>query len=241
MISAHFSCSSKRQEEFEDFQEFTNTKYHRILQPGQTRWLSLHRCVDRLLEQFNALKLYFTSVVSDDTTQTNQTIFTALEDPFTKPYLEFLKYALNHFNKMNALFQSERPLLYALEECMGKLILTFARHYLTDDFVNKFTNFPFELDPNPSDPAVKKDEQQDLTDTDCPLIVDLVDLNPSDPTVEKNKQQDSTGTAGPLQLDGLDQNQSDVLQQDVQGSQETEEISPYTELRNIYIGKLTLK
>lgn len=195
MVSAHFSCSSQRQEEFEDIQEFTNTKYHRILQPSQTRWLLLHRCVYRLLEQFNDLKLYFTSVVSDDRTQTNQTIFTALEDPFTKPYLEILKYALNHFNKMNALFQSERPLLYALEECIGKLILTFAWHYLTDDYVNKFTNCPFELDSDPSDPTVKKDEQQESTDTDRPLLVEPIQL---DPTVERDKQQDLNNTECPV-------------------------------------------
>lgn len=37
----HFSNSSKRIEEFEEFQKFLNLKPHKMLKPSQTRWLSL--------------------------------------------------------------------------------------------------------------------------------------------------------------------------------------------------------
>lgn len=103
-ISAHFNCSFKRREEFKEFQEFTKTEERAILQPGQTRWLTLHRCIKRLLKQYNPLDLYLTSLVMEETSKTNQSILLTLKDPFTKPYLEFLKYALHEFNKINALF-----------------------------------------------------------------------------------------------------------------------------------------
>ncbi|KAG5866720.1 hypothetical protein JTB14_023863 [Gonioctena quinquepunctata] len=37
----HFSNSSKRIQEFEDFQQFVNMKPYKMLKPAQTRWLSL--------------------------------------------------------------------------------------------------------------------------------------------------------------------------------------------------------
>lgn len=98
-----------------NLKSFTNTETHTILQPGQTRWLTLHRCIERLLKQHNPLDLYFTNVVMEDATETSQSILITLKDPFTKAYLEFLKQALHEFNKVNALFQSERPLLYDME------------------------------------------------------------------------------------------------------------------------------
>lgn len=50
----YFAYSCKRREEFKDFQDFTNTPTHNILR------LSLGECVDSILEQRDALILYFT-------------------------------------------------------------------------------------------------------------------------------------------------------------------------------------
>ena len=44
-IFNHFHCSSKGQEFYQQFQTFFNTEPHKILSPGQTRWLSLETCV----------------------------------------------------------------------------------------------------------------------------------------------------------------------------------------------------
>ncbi|XP_076049726.1 zinc finger protein 862-like [Oratosquilla oratoria] len=58
-IYSFFSHSAKRRYEQKEFQEFCNVKPHRILHPCQTRWLSLYQAVARILEQWQALKLYF--------------------------------------------------------------------------------------------------------------------------------------------------------------------------------------
>jgi len=51
--------SFKRSSEFKEFQVFVDCKPNKLLQPCQTRWLSLSSCIKRVLEQFDALKLYF--------------------------------------------------------------------------------------------------------------------------------------------------------------------------------------
>ena len=45
--------------------EFVETKAHKLLRIGQTRWLSLESCVKRVLEQWEVLCLYFSSVVNE--------------------------------------------------------------------------------------------------------------------------------------------------------------------------------
>lgn len=65
-IYNHFKSSSKRQHELQQFQTFLNLEIHKILHPSQTRWLSLNEVVKRIIEQWDSLKLYFTSVWMGD-------------------------------------------------------------------------------------------------------------------------------------------------------------------------------
>lgn len=58
-VYTYMKLSFKRQSKFQEFQVFCENKPHKLLQPCQTRWLSLHSCIRRVLEQYNALKLYF--------------------------------------------------------------------------------------------------------------------------------------------------------------------------------------
>lgn len=51
-------CSSKRQAQLLQFQAFLDLKQHKMLHPSQTRWLSLAAVVSRILQQWEALKLY---------------------------------------------------------------------------------------------------------------------------------------------------------------------------------------
>jgi len=53
-----FGQSSKRQSQFIEFQTFCNVKVHKILHPSQTRWLSRLEVVRRILEQWEALRLF---------------------------------------------------------------------------------------------------------------------------------------------------------------------------------------
>ena len=62
----HYFQSPKQSSSLKEFQEFTNVKPHKMLHPSQTRWLSLHGVVKRLLEQLPALKLFFTIAVLEN-------------------------------------------------------------------------------------------------------------------------------------------------------------------------------
>ena len=53
----YFHKSAKCTREFARFQCFVEVKPHKLLKACQTRWLSLEACVNRLIEQYDALHL----------------------------------------------------------------------------------------------------------------------------------------------------------------------------------------
>lgn len=55
----YFSNSSKRIDQFNECQIFCKLKPHKLLHPAQTRWLSLQAAVDRVLENWDPLILFF--------------------------------------------------------------------------------------------------------------------------------------------------------------------------------------
>lgn len=91
--------SSKRQCNLQMFQTYLNLKPHKILHPSQTRWLSLNSVVERLLEQWDALKLYFNETYLSDRLISSEHIYLALHDPFVKLYYYFLDWALPKFTR----------------------------------------------------------------------------------------------------------------------------------------------
>lgn len=93
-ICTHFSRSPKRREVYEKFQLLMECEDHVFVSPGQTRWLTMEYAVSRVLEQYDALVEYFIELCKTDPTINHDVILSALEDPITKIYLEFLKYAL---------------------------------------------------------------------------------------------------------------------------------------------------
>ena len=106
-----------------------------ILKPSTTRWLSLYKCVERILEQFNALTLYFTTLVAEEPNSKNNRILFLLKDPFTLPYLGFLKHFLDILNRFNGTFQSETPLLHEMKGYVTRLLLDFSRAYLKPEYL----------------------------------------------------------------------------------------------------------
>jgi len=91
-IYTYFMYSFKKQSEYKQFQTFCKLRPHTILKPCQPRWLSLHSCIKRLLEQLNALKLYFQGeyLLNKKTKE----IFDGIHDIHFELYLNFLDYVL---------------------------------------------------------------------------------------------------------------------------------------------------
>ena len=103
----YFCCSSKRILEFQEFQDFTNSKQYRMLRFSSLRWLSFGSCVERIFNQCAALKLYFDGQYLVDRLQASEFLHEQFSNPFTKLYFAFLKYVIPVVNKMNTIFQSQ--------------------------------------------------------------------------------------------------------------------------------------
>jgi len=78
------------------------------------RWLILHKCVIKLLDNWEVLRNYFMLAVVEDNLQSAEIILTQLNDNSIKAYLLFLKYSLHFLNYFNALFQSRKILIHKL-------------------------------------------------------------------------------------------------------------------------------
>ncbi|XP_074027797.1 zinc finger protein 862-like [Leptinotarsa decemlineata] len=106
-IINHFSNSTKRIEGFKEYLEFLKIKPLKLLKTSQTRWLSLQAAVERVLQSWDALKLYFTNAVFTDDLRITSQILENLKTPIYKIYFSFLSYALGYVNTLNKEFQSE--------------------------------------------------------------------------------------------------------------------------------------
>lgn len=123
-IYNYFGSSPKRTEHFVEFQTFCNVKIHKILHPSQTRWLSVHMVVSRILEQYEPLKLFFTDAVASNDVLAAENILTRLRDPVTKLFLQFLDFVLPVFNNLNKEMQSESPQIHAIYKRVSEVLKT---------------------------------------------------------------------------------------------------------------------
>lgn len=113
-IYTYFSHSSKRMTGFVEFQEFCHTEPHKLLHVSQTRWLSLHGAVVRVLEQWEPLTFYFSNKHLEDRLTSSQSIYDGLQDPSVHIYFQFLDFILPHFNNFDKLFQKTEPTIHLL-------------------------------------------------------------------------------------------------------------------------------
>lgn len=136
-IYKFFKYSTKKTAQLKEFQEFCEIKPHKMLQPSNTRWLSLIAVVKRVLEQWNALKLFFHGeIVEEPRNELANLIHEKLQNVFCKMYLYFLDFILPFIVDLNKEMQSEKPKiykLYATIERTYKLILElFIKRHVLD-------------------------------------------------------------------------------------------------------------
>lgn len=137
-VYTYFSHSAKRISVFQQFQYFTETKPHKLLRPSQTRWLSLYQCVNRVLEQWEALSKFFANEVSgrhDADVSKAGKILGFLKNPHFKLFFEFLAYVLPKFQQFNLLFQSKSPNLHILHSRIQLLYRDFLSCYMKPSFI----------------------------------------------------------------------------------------------------------
>nr|XP_055075693.1 uncharacterized protein LOC129455070 isoform X2 [Misgurnus anguillicaudatus] len=87
-----------------------------------TRWLSLLTCIQRVLNQWDALQAYFNSHEEVEKSVKVRDLASHLRDPIMKTYLLFLSAALKPLSDFNIAFQSEGVQIHRLEEEMCRLM-----------------------------------------------------------------------------------------------------------------------
>ena len=135
-IYNYFKLSPNRQESYQEFQHFVECEPHKLLKPCQTRWLSISQCVDRVLQQWSALELYFTG---EATTQKNlqaDKILQAIKSPYIKPTLEFTSFVLGDLAGLNKLFQSNNFKLHMLLPETERILRMFGLNYMKRDSIH---------------------------------------------------------------------------------------------------------
>ncbi|KAJ2941002.1 hypothetical protein O0L34_g13129 [Tuta absoluta] len=149
-IYGFFKCSSKRQCQFAEFQSFLNLKPHKMLHPSQTRWLSLVAVVDRLLEQWDALKLFFTNTYLSEKLIATDIILNTLNNPLMKMYYNFLAWILPKFTEFNKYFQSESVMITSLNDKVREIYRNILLCFLNRDYVmrQELENINFENPEN---------------------------------------------------------------------------------------------
>ena len=135
-IFYYFQHSSKRKQQFVDhwcslFTDEPST----ILKHCPTRWLSLLKCVNRYLSQYQGLLSYFLSCDEAETAKVRG-IVARLESSLTKPLLHFLAFVLPLFDRFNRLFQkSTENTTSQLYNEMNRLVRLYASNFLTNETI----------------------------------------------------------------------------------------------------------
>ncbi|KAJ8023368.1 SCAN domain-containing protein 3 [Holothuria leucospilota] len=106
-VCNYFARSSKRQNDFRAIQDMLDQENHKMLKLSQTRWLSRGMVIDRILEQWDSLLVFFRAEATVDKTDGASRIYGTMVTPGTKHMLCFLKYTLAKVDAMNVEFQAE--------------------------------------------------------------------------------------------------------------------------------------
>ena len=114
-IYNYFCHSAKHQEELKVVQSFCNVEPHKLLHPCQTRWLSLHSCISRVIEQWEALEEYFKAVANEDELLSSNKILSLLQNPLWNLYFYFLDFVLPKFMQLNVMFQSLKTSVHCVQ------------------------------------------------------------------------------------------------------------------------------
>ena len=104
----------------------------KILKPSQTRWLSLHSCVSRVLEQWDALILYFQAVSQQDHLLVSERINSMLQNLIWKLYFHFLNFVVPKFTDLNTMFQCSTASIHCVYSKTASVYKEFLSCFMSE-------------------------------------------------------------------------------------------------------------
>lgn len=105
-----FDKSTKRKAGLEEFCVFCDVSYREIISHVSTRWLSLEKAVNRVLELYESLSSYFKS--NNEPQARFKRLHSAFSKPMTEIYLLFIQSLIPTFTRLNMLLQREDPMIF---------------------------------------------------------------------------------------------------------------------------------
>lgn len=124
-IYYYLEKSSKRLASLEEFQMLHSVEHHTILKHVPTRWLSVFKCLNRLIENWIALKAFFAAELSQQKSSSTShfpprlvSINSFFKSGSNLMYCLFLQYALKPFHDINERLQSEGPQIHSLKRTL---------------------------------------------------------------------------------------------------------------------------
>lgn len=118
--------SSKRQESLRCLQVLHEIEEHKILKHVSTRWLSIRKCLPRLIDSWHGLYDFFKDEEKNATTSALKKKTGDLKQIFVSPtnmlYCMFLVDAISVFEKINTELQSDKPMVHVLKNKLEKFL-----------------------------------------------------------------------------------------------------------------------
>ncbi|XP_033967957.2 uncharacterized protein [Pseudochaenichthys georgianus] len=123
-----FKGSTNRKGYLTEFCELHGSEYLEILMHVSIRWLSLERCLTRILQQYEPLASYFKS--SDEKQPRFRRLLEAFSNPMTEVYLLFYQATLPVFSTFNLLLQREKSSIFLLHDEIRSFIRKLLSKFL---------------------------------------------------------------------------------------------------------------
>ncbi|XP_045112696.1 uncharacterized protein LOC123505453 [Portunus trituberculatus] len=121
---------------FQEFEAFASVKAYKFLHPEQTRLLSVHELVSKILENYDVLMSYFAKAKLVDRLETPEAVLQRLSIPVTKLYLMFLDFVLPIFDNLDRHMQSESSQIHVLHNAVRIALKTIFECYLDDAYIS---------------------------------------------------------------------------------------------------------
>ncbi|KAK7096538.1 hypothetical protein V1264_005823 [Littorina saxatilis] len=136
-IFYYFQRSVNRQTELKDLQDLYDVEQRKLIKHVCTRWLSIKRCLERLMDNWGPLLHFFRkeakslesgSKAADSKSSGSQTskkvqkVYDFLRSPTNKLHCQFLKYTLKVYDKVLVGLQREDPKIHVLRANLVQLL-----------------------------------------------------------------------------------------------------------------------
>eukprot|EP00117_Sycon_ciliatum_P018085 scpid100626/ scgid16838/ Zinc finger BED domain-containing protein 5; Transposon-derived Buster1 transposase-like protein len=128
----YFKHSAKRWEMFADIQrDFGELQPVRVLKHSTTHWLSMKRCLKRLLDQWDALYAFFDQQ-RDIEPRNNRLkrVLKLMDSPLSKLVCQFVLFALEPLNKFTTLFQTNASRVGTMQADFLSLLRSYLANFV---------------------------------------------------------------------------------------------------------------